>query len=108
MLNDNNEQVKVKGFMNTNGEVKTTTQIEQNNATYVAINQAGSSVIIEGNGDIDSTTAFSDNPNDLSQLQGLNFKINSTSGNVTISKVLKDKSTSEVVYQDAQTSYNFV
>ncbi len=103
MLNDNNEQVKVKGFMNTNGEVKTTTQIEQNNATYVAINQAGSSVIIEGNGDIDSTTAFSDNPNDLSQLQGLNFKINSTSGNVTISKVLKDKSTSEVVYQDAQT-----
>ncbi len=103
MLNSNNEEVKVKGFMNTSGEVKTTTQIEQNNATYVAINQAGSSVIIEENGDIDSTTAFSNDPNDSSQLQGLNFKVNSTNGNVTISKVLKDKSTSEVVYQDAQT-----
>jgi hypothetical protein len=104
--NANGKDLNVTGLVNCKGEVSTTTTIKQTDtnttSTFVAVNKAGSTVIIDANGDVDTTSALEIGETPTT-LKGLNFKIDSDTGDINASKVYKDSSSDEVTYSDAQT-----
>ena len=103
LLNENAKSVDVTAIVNCSGAISTTTKLEDVNATFVAVNRPGSTVIIEANGDVDTTTALEADPDSAHILEGLNFKVDSATGDVNASKVYKDTTTDEVTYTEAQT-----
>ncbi len=100
--NINSKDVNVTGLVECDGSISTITKITDQNGTFVAVNKAGSTVIIDTNGDVDTTTSLEANSSDTTTLQGLNFKIDSNSGDINASKVYKNSTTEQITYSDAQ------
>ncbi len=100
--NNNSKDVNVTGLVECDGSISTITKIADVNGTFVAVNKPGATVIIDVNGNVDTTTPLEQNSTNPTTLQGLNFKIDSDSGDINASKVYKDSSSQEVTYSDAQ------
>ena len=103
VVNANHDNVKVTGTVSCDGSITTVTELVGINSSFVSVNDPGSTVVIDVNGDVDTTTSLSDSDNQVNSLEGLNFKIDSNSGEIVASKVFKDKSTDQVVYTEAET-----
>ena len=101
-VNINDKAVEVIASVGCDGSVSTATTIEDLNTTFVAVNKAGSTIIVDVDGNVDTTTRLEVSDIDANLLEGLNFKIDSLSGDVNASKITKNGTTSEVTYTEAQ------
>jgi len=99
-INSNLDDVNVTGSVRCDGSVSTITKIEDK-ATYVAMNEPGSTVIIDIDGDVDTTNEYdSVDENNTEILVELNLKVDSDTGDVNGTKKTTVKDTN-VVYQKA-------
>ncbi len=101
--NTNSVDTNVTGIISCDGSIQTITNIQGETPSFVAVNKAGSTVVIDTSGDVDTTTALENSNEQNNSLEGLNFKIDSDTGEITASKVFKDKTTNQITYVDIQT-----
>ncbi|MFT5660523.1 MAG: VCBS repeat-containing protein, partial [Sulfurimonas sp.] len=100
-INSNTKRVNVTATVDCSGSIATTTKLEDVSATYVAVNRPGSTIIIDVDGNVDTSTPLEESTDNSTVLEGLNFKVDSDTGDVNASKVFKDTTTDEVTYTQA-------
>ena len=101
-INGNLDDVNVTASVKCDGSISTITKIENIEGSFVAVNEPGSTVIIDINGDVDTTNRYDAvDGSDNEIVIELNLKVDSDSGDINGTKVHKDKSTDEVIYTQA-------
>jgi len=91
-----NKDVNVTATVNCKGEVSTITKISDQNASLIALNKPGSTVIIYTDGAVDAQLPITNVGSD--DVKQLKFSVDPNSGDITTQKIFTDNNISEVVY----------